>query len=122
MARPSKYKKEMCDVVLDRMAKGWSVAEVCAEIGISKETFYQWAKDERRTGFPDAVKKGRFLSQAWWEKQARINLNEKSFNHVLWFMNMKNRFSEDWSDKKQVEVSGDSPIKVINDLKKKNKK
>lgn len=34
--------------------------------------------------------------EAWWVSQGRINLKTKEFNHVLWYMNMKNRFK--WRD------------------------
>jgi len=94
----------MAETVIKMMSVGCGVAEVCAELGINKDTFYRWVK--RHEAFSDAFKTARELCQAWWEKQGRINLNEKSFNHVLWFFNMKNRFYDEWNDKREVNVTG----------------
>lgn len=104
MARPSKYKEEMGEVVIDMMSQGCGVMEVCAELKITKDTFYRWAKEKE--AFSDAFKIGRQLCQAWWERQGRINLKDKTFNHVLWFFNMKNRFYNDWNDKRDINVTG----------------
>ena len=49
--------------------------------------------------FSQTIKKGKLLSNAWWEKQGRENLKDKSFSPVLWYMNMKNRFG--WRDEKK---------------------
>lgn len=37
------------------------------------------------------------LSEAWWEEHGRLNLHNREFNSVLWYMNMKNRFG--WRDR-----------------------
>jgi len=102
MARPTKYKKEYCDLVPELMADGMSVTEVAAHIGVSKSTVYKWAED--RPAFSDALKEGMERCEAWWESQGRRNLHVKEFNHVLWYMNMKNRFG--WRDKQEVEHGG----------------
>ena len=102
--RPTKYTDEMPDRVVDMMADGASITEVAAALGVSKETVYQWEKDPSKPDFSDALKRGRELSEAWWTSQGRTQLWEKNFNHVLWYMNMKNRFG--WRDKQEVEHSG----------------
>ena len=51
-------------------------------------------------------KKGLDLSQAWWEGKGRQNLENRDFNFVGWFMQMKNRFRHDWKDKHEVEHTG----------------
>jgi hypothetical protein len=37
------------------------------------------------------------LSEAWWQKQGRLNLKERKFNSHLYMLNMMNRF--DWNMK-----------------------
>lgn len=113
--RPSKYKPEMCDRVIELMTEGASQVEVCADIGISRETYNQWCKPGSNTyikEFADANDKGVALSQAWWEKLGRLGAAGMSeINPVVWIFNMKNRFK--WHDKQALEVSGDQdkPIK-----------
>ena len=47
--------------------------------------------------FAKLVEYGRTLSLAWWESQARLNINNKQFNTPLWVFTMKNKYG--WADK-----------------------
>lgn len=82
------------------------IAEMAAEIGISRETFNVWRKD--RKDFSDAVKEAVALSQAWWEKQGRMATFGAidGFNATSYIFQMKNRFRDDWRDKHDLEHSG----------------
>ena len=102
IGRPSKYKPEMCTQVIKLMKEGASKTEVAAELGINKDTLYEWEK--AHTEFSDTIKRGVQLSQAWWEKKGRTNLENKNFNYVGWYMNMKNRFA--WKDKQETQHTG----------------
>ncbi len=98
--RPTKYREEMCDKAVEMMKEGCSKTEVCADLDIHYDTFLCWQNPEDpcyKPEFSDAIKKGEKLSHAWWEKQGRIALREKDFNHALWYMNMKNRHK--WTDR-----------------------
>lgn len=95
VGRPTLYCPEMCHILIGLMQQGASKREVAAELGISHETLYAYG--EKHPEFSDAIKKGELLSEAWWEKQGRINLYNREFNPTLWYMNMKNRFG--WRDK-----------------------
>ena len=46
--RPTKYKAEHCDQVIDHFREGWSIAEICLELDICEKTFLNWVntKDE----------------------------------------------------------------------------
>jgi len=98
VGRPTKYKPEFCDAVIDCMRKGASKHEIALELDIHYDTIYEWEKEHKE--FSDALKKGLCLSESWWIRQGRINLDSKSFQTVLWYMNMKNRHG--WSDKKSI--------------------
>lgn len=109
VGRPTKYRKEMCDQVPALMAQGMSLCELSAELGITRETLDQWRKSKRR--FSDAVKKGLELSQCWWERQGRLNLENREFQYPGWYMNMKNRFG--WADKQETKHTGDLKVTII---------
>jgi transposase-like protein len=106
--RPTKYKKEYCKVVIDLMSQGASKTEVAAELGVVKQTLYTWAK--QHPDLMDAIKKGEQLSNAWWERHGRAQLENPKFNHVLWYMNMKNRFG--WADKQEITGKGGGKIEI----------
>lgn len=112
MGTYSKYHPDMCSTVVELMKEGASIVEVSAELGIHRDTFYEWINekgDYYQSEFALAVSEGKALSQAWWEKNGRINLENPRFNYTGWYMNMKNRFG--WADKKEVSGPGGGPIK-----------
>lgn len=111
MARPTKYKKDMLPVLIECGKQGMGVVEMCAEIGISRETFNEWRKSNK--AFSDTVKEALAYSQAWWEKLGRDgSMGEKQINATTWIFNMKNRFRDDWRDKQEVEQSGITVVKI----------
>jgi len=106
--RPSKYKPEYCNTVVELMSEGASKTEVAAYIGVVKSTIYEWEKNHDE--FSNAIKKGEELSEAWWERHGRMQLENPKFNHVLWYMNMKNRFG--WRDKQELTGVDGEPITI----------
>jgi len=106
MGRPTKYKPEMCETVIELMREGASQEEVIGSLDISKDTYYRWREEHEE--FSDAIKRGVRLSQTWWERQGRISLKDREFNYTGWYMNMKNRFK--WADKQEVKNEGNITI------------
>lgn len=90
LGQPNKYKPEYCLDVVKKMATGASILEIACDLGFSRNRLYLWAK--KYPEFKLAMEIGKQLSEGWWEKQGRLNLENKNFNHVLWLMNMSNRF------------------------------
>jgi hypothetical protein len=64
--RPSKFNISMCDTVIQCMSKGYIVEEVCAEIGIHRDTFFEWVKTN--PDFSDCYKKGKAAFVAFWAR------------------------------------------------------
>lgn len=99
--RPSKYDPtKNCDVI-KLMSEGASIVEVAGLLNITRETIYDWTNPDSpryNKEFSYTIKKGLNASQIWWEKQGRINLENKDFNYTGWYMNMKNRFRNDWQE------------------------
>lgn len=86
--------------VLDMMSEGCSQTEVTA--AILNNSYSAWLRlQEQDKEFQRVVQFGKILAQAWWEKQARENLESRYFQTGLWSMNMKNRFG--WTDRTTIE-------------------
>ena len=106
--RPTKYDPALIPAMLKEFAKGASKNEVAVfTLGISKDTFYQWVKKNKE--FSDSVKLGEALSEAWWMRSGRQNLENKDFSATLWYMNMKNRHG--WRDKQETKIEGSLKVR-----------
>ena len=103
MGRPTKYKPDYNDKVIELFKQGASVEEICLELDICKQTFYNWCESNKE--FLDSKKKGVDFSLGWWMKEGRIRLRDKDFNYTGWYMNMKNRFG--WADNQKTDITSD---------------
>jgi hypothetical protein len=73
---------------------GMSIKEVCSEFGITPSIHARLKKENEE--YAKAFDDGVTFSEAWWMKQGRQNLTNKSFNVGVYAFNMKNRFK--WRD------------------------
>jgi hypothetical protein len=115
--RPSDYRPEYDKKIIEVMQEGASLVEFCAEIGVCRDTPYEWA--EKHESFSYAFTRARLLCQAWWEKQGRENLSDtfmdgsgKKFNDRLWNKNVSCRFRDDWTDNKPDEEKSDRTLTI----------
>lgn len=118
--RPSKYKKEYCQLLITSMAQGFSFEAFAGEVGVHFDTLYAWV--DQFPEFSEAKKLGKAQSLRFWEKKGIDNLLVSSeeavpkFNTTLWIFNMKNRFG--WRDKQPDEANA-SPhalLEMVNKL------
>jgi len=110
VGRPTVYRREMCDRIQELGAEGYSVAEMAADIGVTRKTMYQWA--EEKPEFCDAFTRAKELSLSWWEAQARLGLYNRdgvSLNASLWSRSMAARFPADYTEKRDL-VSSDGSM------------
>ena len=102
---PENWQKKILDIA----QQGASEVEIRVALdGISDDLWYRWIKEEPE--FSRTIKKAKLFCQAWWECQGRTNLNNRDFNHGLWYMNMKNRFG--WKDK-QDDISPVDALRTV---------
>lgn len=115
MGRPQEYTKERADELAETLAEmfrnGESLAEVCAEIGCCKETFYKMC--DISEDFSYAYKKGLELSEAWWIKLGRAgSTGQAKIQPATWIFNMKNRFR--WTDRNESTIeAGESFTEML---------
>ena len=103
-------KKGWQDDIINLYKIGASNIEIKAYIwettgSFSCDLWERWNKEEKE--FSEIVKAGKMISNAWWEKNGRENIQNKGFNYTGWYMNMKNRFG--WKDRQDI-TSNDKPV------------
>ena len=104
VGRPSKYKPEYCERILEMAAEGAGMAEYAAEFGIDRTTLFDWRDSHEE--FSTALTRAKILEQAWFEREARMNMRNKEFNSNLWYRSVLSRFRDDYAEKRITEVSG----------------
>lgn len=98
--RPTKYKPEYCDLLVSMLSNGASLIEFCAEVGICKQTLYNWKDDNPE--FLDSYTQAIVNGQAYWEKWLRTKgMTDNKANAPLVKLYFANRFG--WSDKQEVD-------------------
>jgi len=104
VGRPTKYEERFCEMLIEKMAEGYSKEACAGYIGISKQTLYDWAKANPK--FLDAIAIGETQSRLHWEEtlvEYKVHTkNGKQINGQVFNLNMKNRFG--WRDKQDVTV------------------
>ena len=94
IGRPTNYRPEYDQRVVDLGAQGYSIAEIIADIAAgSYETIDRWKKTRR--SFYEAMIRARQLSLAWWERTGRENAGNRDFNSNLYRIIMMARFGAD---------------------------
>jgi len=107
-----KWVKDHTDKLPDLFKEGQSVAEVCVELGMCKDTFYRLCNEYPE--FSYAYKKGLEMSEAWWTRLGRHGAaGAAEINPTTWIFNMKNRFK--WADRHEVKQDINMSIQDMSD-------
>ena len=113
--RPTAYRPEFCEMLIEHMAQGFSFTSFAAKINVNQDTLYNFLKAQK--DFDEAKKLGENLSLMKWEKigidQAEGNNRGNAASYIF---NMKNRFAKlGWTDKVEVDQKIDIEIKLKKD-------
>lgn len=127
IGRPSKYKPEYCEKLIEHMASGLSFESFAGVIEVNVDTLHEWAKVHEE--FSDSKRLAFAKNMAFWEKlgiEHIINKSDseslgdgvsssksRSLNASVWIFNMKNRFK--WRDRQPDETDV-----VVNNLSQAN--
>ncbi len=102
--RPTDYRPEYCDLVIELGKQGKSVVQMACAIGVSRQSLYEWASVH--SAFSDAFTLARQWAQDWWETQGQQGMTADRFNAAVWSRSMAARFPEDYQERKGVELTG----------------
>lgn len=119
MARPSKYKKEYCEKLIEHIASGLSFESFAGVVSVTRDCLYKWTEKYPEFLYSKRIAEAKGL--LFWEKIGRAGtlgqldkITGKSggkFNHISWIFLMKNRFG--WRDHVQVSESNSGEVKKI---------
>ena len=80
VGRPTTYKEEYCDEIIEHMKSGKSLASFAASLGTHRQVIYQWM--DKNEEFKDACKAAQELSQIWWEEFAMQAASGRIYDKV----------------------------------------
>ena len=100
--RPTKYRAEYCDQVIEACKEGKSLTAFAAEIGVCRETISEWTRVHEE--FSASTKIAKAHCAAWWESRARsLATSKDDGNPALVIFGLKNMAPDDWRDIQHVE-------------------
>ena len=108
MGRPSLYRPEYCETVVELGKMGKSMVQMAAHFDVDRETINYWAATN--PDFFAALMRAKVHSQTWWEDRGQTGLDDRNFNAPLWHKNVASRFREDYADRKEVTGANGGPI------------
>ncbi len=128
VGRPSDYKPEYCQMLIEHMSAGYSYESFAGKIGKGRDTIYRWEKEFQ--DFQDAKKIGKDSSLKFWEDAGVEGMwtvttttskngdtyVTKALNSAIWIYNMKCRFRDQWNDSKEIKADDGKIKRVIIDL------
>lgn len=109
--RPTKYKPEFCEQVIEYGRQGKSRTWIAAQLGVVPVTLSNWESD-----FPDflcAMEYALVLSQQWWEDSGQTGMTADKFNNGVWSRSMSARFPREWREKQDIELNGKLQVTEI---------
>lgn len=99
VGRPSLYRPEYCETVIELGKQGKSITQMAAKLDVEKVTIYDWK--ERHPEFATALSRALTYSQDWWEDKAQTGIIDRNFNAALWKHCVTSRFREDYAEKRE---------------------
>jgi hypothetical protein len=99
--RPTNYRPEYCDMVIEFMADGYSVAAFAGHIRTTRQTIYNWANEHPE--FFDALKTAQAMAARWWEDALRNVAITGQGNATAAIFALKNRGCDEWRDKQELD-------------------
>jgi len=103
--RPSLYKPEYCEQVIELGKAGKSQVQIAVALNIPRSTMHSWAKEHEE--FSAALTRAKECEQDWWENTGQKGLTADKFNSAVWSKSMSARFREEYTDRVEQNHSGE---------------
>ena len=106
IGRPTLYRPELCDQIIEAMGEGLSLEAAAASCGIGPRTAFTW--QAQHDEFRQAVEEGRTKSLLFWERRAIALSKGEAGNAAVITLGLKNRSraASGWHDAQRLEHSG----------------
>lgn len=113
----NKFEPWMVDKALALFADGESIVSVCCDLGIHKDTYYQW-RDNKEHPFYETARHGEQLSQQYWERLGRSGIKGDidKFAGSSWQFVLKNRFRGSYQADNKAAETGTSAVEQLLNL------
>lgn len=109
--RPTEYRPEYCQAVIDYMGQGYSLTAFAGSIRVARDTVYEWIK--RHSDFSDAVSRARPARVAALEtKLLRARKGAETSAAVF---ALKNADPEEWRDMRSVDHQHSLKVEQLTD-------
>jgi len=101
MGRPTKYKPEYCEALIDNSREGFTYEAFAGKIGVSVECLHEWCRVYPE--FSEAKRKAKVAQRAWLEGMGRAMMAGKIPGAVpsVWIFYMKN--CQNWRDNPSID-------------------
>jgi hypothetical protein len=103
VGRPSLYRPEYCEAVIELGKEGRSIAGMAAHFDVGRNTIDEWAAVHPE--FSEALTRAKVHAQSWWEQQGVSGMREKTFNARVWEISVRSRFRDDYTERKEVDAN-----------------
>jgi hypothetical protein len=112
VGRPSKYRPEFCDQVLEMAAEGKGPAGYAVKFEVDKASLYDWAA--AHPDFSIALSRAKTIEQEWWEEKGRTGIFADKFAALVWHKSMAAKFRDDYTERSTTELvgKGGGPVQV----------
>jgi len=108
VGRPSLYKPEYCERVIELGKEGCSPAEIASDLDVDRTTLLNWA--DAHPEFLTALTRAKIHEQAWFEKAGKAGMFADKFNATVWAKSVSARFRDDYAERREVTGANGGPI------------
>ena len=101
--RPSKYKPEYCEMLIDHMSEGFTFESFGGVVSVNRDTVYEWLSAHPE--FSDSLKVARVKQMQANEKLIRDIAKYGEGNATAAIFILKNCHPKEWRDRREIDIA-----------------